>query len=1310
MVQLQQSIPQPTSADRGTPQAALLVAARQGEAEAIAHLLQHSLRTHHIQVQGQVQEHHLSLSLESQSMPPQEHLMTRIQQGIQRLQVPDLQTVTVRARPSAQHPVAWESSFAPKPVYGRPIRQRDEHAEELIRVHVAGNLQGQQIAIGHHITQVTNHGVLVYPDQDSKLPAKPQPKRRPAPNLHHYCKPFPDLLDRTTETRMILDTLPTQMPIEVHGEAGIGKSVLLRHLAHQPQVAQPFPDGVVYHAVRQQPAADVAQFLFEVFYDYDFPIAIKPTEPELREALAHCRALAVLDDIAGDKSQVEDILSLPGLSWLLAASEDHLWGEGVALPLQGLPLEQAMELVERGLGRSLQNEERTSAQTLCQLLHGHPLRILQNVAAIRSSEAIAPTAPHRTLAKVVAQLQKGRTSETITLQATRDLPTSERRSLAIFALFGSTPVSLQHLQVLTADANIDMSLQTLVERGLVWSDGAQYSLASNLQAPLAQLWDLSGWIEPLLRYFIEWGTEQEAATLATSAHQELLSHLVEIAVQHQQWSDALQLCQLLDVPIFESLHWGLWQQIWEMGLEAAEALGNEAIAAYASHQLGTHALCLGDTLNAYHWLVQAVQQRQELGDPIGAAVSQHNLNLLLLSPPPPPETEAPSSAPPPSSPPGSPLPWKALIGLGLSITAGVVGAIFLLPGNPELFTVQPEVLTFAAQPLEEPSPPQTLTVQNTSDEPLFITSVGIAAGLESDFTVTDTCLNSLLFPNDRCTVSVGFQPMEVGDRRAQLVIEGEHGAFERTVFLQGEGIPRDENTRLSFSPANFAFEPTPTNPAEPPTQPITLQNTGRTTITLDRIALVDNEADAFVISDNPCTGTSLRPDTTCTITLQFLPPDTAEFQAILHIEDTTQGMTWEGELTGLGQLPPPQIEPTDLLFDDVPIGTTSRRTVTLRNLGRSPLRIANIDWSEAIDGLEIVNQTCQDAIPPGESCEVQIQFSPRNTGDIATALRVSSNAIDTPQQIPISGSSQLSPPPILSPLDFGEQRIGTAREATLTLTNPGPAPLRIQDVALAPSEHFAIVNDACRDTTLGPDRRCSIQIRFAPETPERHAALLTITDSAAGSPRTTPIRGTGVAIPPPEIVRLSLETDVIEQGDRTELCYATRNATRITLRTNSESARTLNAPDDCLIVSPRTSTSYELTALNAQGATTQASVRLDVMVPDTTPPPIPQGIAPPSGASLCELPSVLRWSNVTDPSSPVRYRITIERQRFDERQNEFWETMQRDIVSEPQLGLSQNIVESSYRFRWHVSAIDQAGNESAPSPWYTFMRCIPPVV
>lgn len=1307
MVQTQQPIPQASTA-AATPQARLLAAARNGKAEAIAQLLQHALRTHHIQVQGQVHEHHLSLSLEGRTMPSQATLMARIQQGIQRLQVPDLQTVTVQARPSAQQAVAWESSFAPKPVYDRTIRRRDEHAEDLIRVHVAGNLQGQQIAIGHHITQVTNHGVLVYPDQNSNLPAKPPPKRRPAPNLHHYCKPFPALLDRTTETTQILDALPTQMPIEVFGEAGIGKSVLLRYLAHQPQVAQQFPDGVVYHAVRQQPAADVAQFLFDVFFDYDFPIAIKPTTPELREALADCQALAVLDDIPEDQNRVEELLSLPGLSWLLAASESHLWGEGVALPVRGLPLEHALELVEHGLGRALQNGELATAQTLCQLLQGHPLRILQNVAAVRSSEAIAPNAPHLTLAQVVAQLQTGRTSETITLQATRDLSTSERRSLAIFAVFGHTPVSLPHLQVLTVDANIDIALQTLVERGLVWSDGVQYSLASNLQAPLAQLWDLSGWVDPLLRYFIEWGTEQEAATLATSAHQELFSHLIDIAVQHQQWSEALQLCQLLDVPTFETLHWGLWQQIWEIGLDAANAIGDEAIAAYAAHQLGTHALCLGDTLNAYHWLVQAVQQRHELGDTIGAAVSQHNLNLLLLPPLLPPEGESPPSEPTP--PPSPSFPWKALLGLGLSITAGVVGAILLLPKPPALFTVEPEALTFAAQPLEEPSPPQTLTVQNTSDEPLFITAVRIAAGQESDFTVTSTCLDSLLLPDDRCTVSVGFQPIEVGDRTAQLVIEGQHGAFERTIFLQGEGIPRGENTRLSFSPANFAFDPTPTNPAEAPTQPITVQNTGRTTFTLDRIALVGNDADAFVINDNPCTGTTLRPDATCTLTLRFLPPDTAEFQAQLQIEDATQGLTWNTELTGVGQLPPPQIDPATLSFDDVAVGAAARRTVTLRNVGRSPLRIANMDWSEAIDGLEIVNQTCQDAIPPDEGCEVQVRFSPRNTGDIATTLRVFSNAIDAPHPIPVNGSSQLSPPPILSPLDFGEQQIGTAREATLTVTNPGPAPLRIQSIALASTDHFAIVNDACRDTTLGPDRRCGIQIRFAPETPGRHTARLTITDSAAGSPRTTSIRGTGVAMPPPEIVRLSLEPDVIERGDRTELCYATRNATRITLRTNSEPARTLNAPGDCLIISPRTSTRYELTAFNAQGATTQASVRLEVRVPDTTPPPTPQGIAPISDASLCDVPPVLRWSNVSDPSAPVRYRIRVERQRFDERQNEFWEPMQRDVVSESQLGLSQDIVDSSYRFRWRVSAIDQAGNESAPSQWYTFTRCMPVVI
>ena len=54
-----------------------------------------------------------------------------------------------------------------------------------------------------------------------------------------------------------------------------------------------------------------------------------------------------------------------------------------SLALQGLPIEDAVLLLEREIERSLDVTERRSAATLCAAVGGHPLRILQAAALIR---------------------------------------------------------------------------------------------------------------------------------------------------------------------------------------------------------------------------------------------------------------------------------------------------------------------------------------------------------------------------------------------------------------------------------------------------------------------------------------------------------------------------------------------------------------------------------------------------------------------------------------------------------------------------------------------------------------------------------------------------------------------------------------------------------------------------------------------------------------------------------------------------------------------------------------------------------------
>ncbi len=252
-----------------------------------------------------------------------------------------------------------------------------EPAALPVSVHIAGSVSGQ-VAIGDHILQIGDvHGGVV----NIMAPGeKIQPEPRPTP-VDLRPRSFPDLLDRDTEIKEATAALQSAQPVEFHAAAGLGKTALLRHLAHHPTAAS-LPDGVVYLSARHQPAADLLQSLYDAFYETSIPY--KPTDAQLKHDLQNTRALILLDDVELPREDVEKVMdAAPGCAFLLASPERRMWGEGQSLALGGLPPDDALALIEQELGRSLTPQERPAAQRLRVHTKGSPLALIQIAAEVR---------------------------------------------------------------------------------------------------------------------------------------------------------------------------------------------------------------------------------------------------------------------------------------------------------------------------------------------------------------------------------------------------------------------------------------------------------------------------------------------------------------------------------------------------------------------------------------------------------------------------------------------------------------------------------------------------------------------------------------------------------------------------------------------------------------------------------------------------------------------------------------------------------------------------------------------------------------
>ncbi len=105
---------------------------------------------------------------------------------------------------------------------------------------------------------------------------------------------------------------------------------------------------------------------------------------------------------------------------------------------------------------------------------------------------------------------------------------------------------------------------------------------------------------------------------------------------------------------------------------------------------------------------------------------------------------------------------------------------------------------------------------------------------------------------------------------------------------------------------------------------------------------------------------------------------------------------------------------------------------------------------------------------------------------------------------PHAGQLSFSP----GALDFGSHAVGiTSAKQAVTVSNPGDQPVSIASVSA--SDGFA-ETDTCGGV-LAPAATCTVNVTFTPATANAQTGTLTFADSAASSPQTVALSGTGVA-------------------------------------------------------------------------------------------------------------------------------------------------------------------------------------------------------
>ena len=212
------------------------------------------------------------------------------------------------------------------------------------------------------------------------------------------------------------------------------------------------------------------------------------------------------------------------------------------------------------------------------------------------------------------------------------------------------------------------------------------------------------------------------------------------------------------------------------------------------------------------------------------------------------------------------------------------------------------------------------------------------------------------------------------------------------------------------------------------------------------------------------------------------------------------------------------LSPTKLDFGNQTVGIASNPQVsTLTNTGNLTLTITSISVTGADSHDFAEKDDCGTSVPPQGKCRITVTFAPAAVGKRTADVKITDNAPDSPQVLPLSGVGVL-PAVTFSPthLTFPDQVVFTSSRAhPVTLTNKGLGILLISKIAT--NSPFSERNNCPK--SIAPGAKCTISVKFDPGNKGVFHSAVSVTDNAPGSPQEVALKGTGtfVQLAPPKL-------------------------------------------------------------------------------------------------------------------------------------------------------------------------------------------------
>ena len=341
-------------------------------------------------------------------------------------------------------------------------------------------------------------------------------------------------------------------------------------------------------------------------------------------------------------------------------------------------------------------------------------------------------------------------------------------------------------------------------------------------------------------------------------------------------------------------------------------------------------------------------------------------------------------------------------------TAGVSGSVSITsnaPGSPltinltgsgtatqAQMTISPSLLAFNNVNAGS-STTQNVTLTNGGNATLNITAVGIAGpGYIMNLTAPTTINagTSKIF-------TVTFAPTAASSAPGTISITSNAPTSPATLSLSAAGI----QAQASANPTSASFGTVTIGNSN--SQPITLTNSGNTTLTFSQVTPVGTGFSVTGLS----TATTIAAGASVTFNVVFTPSSTATVNGSLTLVTNGKPSPLVINLSGTGLTAARSVgaSPASLNFNTVSVGNSSSLTTTLTNSGNSSVNVSAVTVTGA--GFTASGVSNGTILTAGQSVTLTITFDPTSAGAVTGAsVQIASNATNSPATIALSGTGQ----------------------------------------------------------------------------------------------------------------------------------------------------------------------------------------------------------------------------------------------------------------------------------------------------------------